>query len=319
MIESSLLENYANKSTNTPASTTTTTTTTLPGKLKANVTLTSENKKLIKAVTNNLSQLNKSSLGGDSSTGTSFTTTTTSSSIASSTVSLTDKAYQITNSLGDACNLLNDKSTAVGATTTSSVVATTTTATPRHVLQQQSSLPTPTLVAPQPPAPPQKLKIICKSSGYNVKEICNNLYEIDEHTHRDLLVDYFFSDNYHLDPVVNPLPTATVVPANALNSSNSNGGHNVYNYGGYNSNYNSSSSNSNNNNNTNYTNNVSGSNNNASSSGNNTASNGQYGAGKLVVVWNNNQNNALGNALNLVGKMLQQIRYKCIIATSRFA
>ena len=173
---SSTIENYTNKST-----VTSTTTAAVPTKLKANVGLTSD-KKLLKTVSLNQG---KSSLG-DTSTGASFTS---SSSTGSSNASLTDnKTYQITNSLNEACNLLNEKPNLFQATS---------------ALQPNSNI-----------TPSQKLKIVCKSSGYNVKDICNNLYEIDEHSNKDLIVDYFFSDNYQLEPNVNPTPTATVVQNN---------------------------------------------------------------------------------------------------------
>lgn len=163
----------------------TTTSTAAPTKLKANVSLTAD-KKLIKTVSNSLQNQTKSSIG-DTSTGTSYTT--------SSSISLTDKTYQITNSLNEACNLLNEKS---------------------NLFQTNHVIPQP----PPPPPPSQKLKIVCKSSGYNVKEICNNLYDIDEHSNKDLIVDYFFSDNYHLEPNSNPTPTATVVQNNSSNVQN---------------------------------------------------------------------------------------------------
>ena len=207
---SSTIENYTNKSTATS-----TTTTTVSTKLKANVSLTAD-KKLIKTVSNSLQNQAKSSIG-DTSTGTSFTTT--------SSISLTDKTYQITSSLNEACNLLNEKSSMFQTNPPGSLT--------NHV-------------PPLPPPSSQKLKIVCKSSGYNVKDICNNIYEIDEHSNKDLLVDYFFSDNYQLEPTVNPTPTATVVQSNSTNNNNN--------------------------------------------------SNGQTGPGKLVVVWNNNQSNSLGEA-----------------------
>jgi hypothetical protein len=57
----------------------------------------------------------------------------------------------------------------------------------------------------------------CKSSGYNIKDIYNNLLDIDEKLNKELINDYFCSDNYQLEPNLTQQPSATLTSTLANN------------------------------------------------------------------------------------------------------
>ena len=182
MIESSTIENYANKT---------------PRTLNTNPASTTTSTQSIKIKTSNA--LNKSinkTLSSKGITGGIIIGETTSNDLTSFLQSTSSSAGTTTTNQLNETHTLNESSKAISSS--------------QPAMQQQSTH-------------NNKYKLPCKSSSYNTKDICNNLYEIDEQLNKDLLVDYFFCDNYQLDTnTTQPSPPTATVTTAATNNTNSN-------------------------------------------------------------------------------------------------